>query len=149
MLLRAFGRTFTWRSRRPATWFTPLAVLLLVLLAYSEAISLQKGGADAAPWLSIAILLVGVVGAADCLVRLVDVPGRHAHWGSLLTFTLVTLMLSSALFGPFTFGVVRWAAVVVGVPWAAMVWLTVRELLRLVRQPSAPASPLPESLSAG
>jgi len=101
------------------------------------------------PWLNIPVLLVCVVGAADCLVRLVEIPRSHASWGRLLTFTLVTLMLSSAFFGPFTFGIVRWAAIVIGVPWAVMVWLTVRELVRLVRRPSTPVSPAAETLSVG
>jgi len=60
----------------------------------------------------------------------------------------VTLMLSSGFFGPFTFGIVRWAAIVIGVPWAGMVWLTVRELVRLLGRPSTPAPP-PKTLSVG
>jgi len=121
-------------------------LLLLVLLANGEAITVQESGPDALPWFSVPIMLVGMVGAADGLVRVADIPGGEAYWGRLLTFTLVTLMLSSAFFGPFTFGIVRWAAIVIGVPWVLMVWLTVRELVRLVRRPSTPASP-PESLS--
>ena len=181
MPLHVLGRTFTWSAQRAVTGFTPWAVLLLVLVANSEAINLQKHDPDVMPWLSIPIVLIGVIGSADCLVRMADVPAARARWSrlanvplagrpfravngrrdatlvtpvspapiyGLVTFVVVTLVLSSAFFGPFTFGLVRWAAIVIGVPWTFMLWLTVRELVRIVRRPSSPA-PSPETMSAG
>ena len=149
MPLDVFRRTVTRRSQRGATGFTPVAVLLFVLVANGEAINLQQHDPDSVPWLSIATVLIGMIGSADCLVRLALVPAGSARWSRLLTIVLVTLLLSSAFFGPFTFGIVRWAAIVIGVPWAVLLWLTVRELARLLtRRPSSPA-PSSETLSVG
>jgi len=64
MPLRVFGRTFTWRSQARATWFTPVAVLLLISISNGEAINLQKGDPDVVPWVSVLIILVTMVGAA-------------------------------------------------------------------------------------
>ena len=141
------GRRFSLRSQRPASWFTPVAVLLLVSVANSAAIALQKGDADAA-WLEIPILVVALLASADCLDRLVAIPPQQAAGGRLATLTIVTLMLSSAFVGPFTLGIVRWAAVVIGVPWAVMVWLTVRELARLMRNRSTGSNREPVSAAS-
>jgi len=136
MPLRVFGRRFTWRSQRPATWFTPVAMLILVTIAGGTAGDLGKAGPGAELWLDILILLCCTVGVADCLVRLVDIPRRHAHWGTLLTFALVTVILSSGFFGPFSIGSIGWTAITFGAPFGVMVWLTTRELVRLVRPSS-------------
>lgn len=128
------GRTFTLRSQRRATWFTPIAVILLVWLASSEATDLQREPYGVS-WVlvSIAIMAVALAATIDCLERLVSMPPRTAHWSRLVMLTLVTLLLSSALFGPFTQGTSRWAAIITGVAWAATLWLTLREVTRLLR----------------
>jgi len=142
------GRRFSLRSRRPATWFTPVAVFLLVSVANSSAIALQRDDGDATWWLELPIMGIALVASADCLERLVSIPPHKAHVGRLATLTLVTLMLSSGFFGPFTFGIVRWAAVVIGVPWAVMVWLTLRELARLMRKRSTGSNSEPISAAS-
>jgi len=141
------GRTFTLRSRRPATWFTPVAVLLLVLVANGTAINWQRDPGDFYWYLDVPLLVVAILAAADCLERLASMPREAAAWVRLVTFMVSTLMLSSAFIGPFTLGIARWAAVVIGLPWAVMVCLTFRELIRLVRRRST-ATNLDATVSA-
>lgn len=128
-------RTVTLRSRIPAGEFAPVAVLVLALLANGMAIGLQREPESGVVGvlMKIAIMTVVLATLVNRFHRLILMPRWQAYWSQLGSFTLVTLVLSSAFFGPFTFGIVRWAAIVIGVPWALMLWLTLRELARLLR----------------
>ncbi|MRK01964.1 hypothetical protein GEV27_10560 [Aeromicrobium sp. S22] len=134
-------RTFTLLSSAPASPFTPVAALVLALLANGTAISLQREPESGVLWVSVnlVILAVPLVTIGNSFHRLISMPSRLAHWSQLGSFTLVMLVLSSAFLGPLTLGIVRWATIVIGVPWMLMLWLTLRELARLIRSHRASA----------
>lgn len=132
-MLTIAGRTLTLRSQRPATVFTPIAAVLFLLFANGTAIDWQRTPADSVWFLDGPFLVVTLLGTADCLERLVSSPARSATPARLITLLLSTVLLTSLLFGPLTLGILRWASLLVALPWAVMVGLTVREGSRTTR----------------
>lgn len=119
-VIRVAGLTFSVRATKPATAFTPIAVAALGLFANRSVIDWQERPADVVWFADVPLVALMLLATADCLARLTCLASTMAHWARLTSLTMSTLVLTSALLGPFTLGIVRWAAIVVGIPCALM-----------------------------